>query len=106
MRSPEDRRGRDPIVKPVPADDEVLVAVRAAAVNTFDWYMVRGKPALFRVLLASGQKPYAHFRIWEVWAESASDRTLLPSRAVVATCARLGVVGRAPLPRALGSQDW
>jgi NADPH:quinone reductase-like Zn-dependent oxidoreductase len=45
------------VPKPAPADDEVLVAVRAAAVNTFDWYMVRGKPAIFRLLLGSGQKP-------------------------------------------------
>ena len=44
------------VAKPAPADDEVLVAVRAAAVNTFDWYMVRGKPAFFRLLLGSGRK--------------------------------------------------
>jgi NADPH:quinone reductase-like Zn-dependent oxidoreductase len=43
--------------KPVPVDDEVLVAVRAAAVNMFDWYMVRGKPAIFRLLLGSSTKP-------------------------------------------------
>ena len=43
--------------KPMPADDEVLVAVRAAAVNMFDWYMVRGKPAFFRLVLGSGTKP-------------------------------------------------
>jgi NADPH:quinone reductase-like Zn-dependent oxidoreductase len=44
-------------VKPVPADDEVLVAVRAAAVNMFDWYMVRGKPSFFRLVLGAGTKP-------------------------------------------------
>jgi NADPH:quinone reductase-like Zn-dependent oxidoreductase len=44
------------IEKPVPADDEVLVAVRAAAVNMFDWYMVRGKPAVFRLLLGVGRR--------------------------------------------------
>src|SRR5207253_3200396 len=37
--------------KPVPGDAEVLVAVRAAAVNMLDWYMVRGKPALIRLVL-------------------------------------------------------
>lgn len=45
------------IPKPVATDTEVLIAVRAAAVNTFDWYMVRGKPAFFRLLLGSGKKP-------------------------------------------------
>jgi len=45
------------IPKPVPAENEVLVAVRAAAVNMFDWYMVRGKPSIFRLILGSGTKP-------------------------------------------------
>ena len=43
--------------KPVPAAGEVLVAVRAAAVNMFDWYMVRGKPRIFRLVLGSQPKP-------------------------------------------------
>jgi NADPH:quinone reductase-like Zn-dependent oxidoreductase len=43
--------------KPVPADDEVLVAIQAAAVNLFDWYMVRGKPGVVRLVLGSGRKP-------------------------------------------------
>ena len=45
------------VEKPAPTDDEVLVAVRAAAVNMFDWYMLRGKPAVFRLVLGSGRKP-------------------------------------------------
>src|SRR3954467_8597776 len=43
--------------KPMPAAGEVLVAVRAAAVNMFDWYMVRGKPRVFRLILGSQPKP-------------------------------------------------
>lgn len=39
------------VQKPAPRDTEVLVAVRAAAVNMLDWYMVRGKPALIRLVL-------------------------------------------------------
>jgi NADPH:quinone reductase-like Zn-dependent oxidoreductase len=38
--------------KPVPADNEVLVRVRAAAVNPLDWHYMRGKPYLMR--LSSG----------------------------------------------------
>lgn len=40
------------VAKPSPADDEVLVAVRAAGVNPLDWHYMRGSPAIMR--LASG----------------------------------------------------
>lgn len=36
--------------KPVPGDDEVLVRVRAASVNDWDWGLVRGKPYYIRLL--------------------------------------------------------
>jgi NADPH:quinone reductase-like Zn-dependent oxidoreductase len=32
------------VAKPVPKDDEVLVRVRAAAVNPADWYAMTGLP--------------------------------------------------------------
>jgi NADPH:quinone reductase-like Zn-dependent oxidoreductase len=35
--------------KPVPADDEVLVRVRAASINISDWYGVTGRPRIGRV---------------------------------------------------------
>ncbi|ADB32225.1 Alcohol dehydrogenase zinc-binding domain protein [Kribbella flavida DSM 17836] len=38
------------IGKPVPADGEVLVAVRAAAVNARDWHVMRGDPYIARVM--------------------------------------------------------
>jgi NADPH:quinone reductase-like Zn-dependent oxidoreductase len=36
------------IEKPTPADNEVLVKVRAAAVNPLDWHYMRGKPYIMR----------------------------------------------------------
>jgi NADPH:quinone reductase-like Zn-dependent oxidoreductase len=40
------------IEKPTPADDEVLVKVKAAGVNPLDWHYMRGSPYIMR--LASG----------------------------------------------------
>src|SRR2546430_14353483 len=73
------------VVKPVPTDDEVLVAVRAAAVNTFDWYMVRGKPALFRLLLSSGRKPLGVDLAGEVEAVGRSVTRFKPGDRVFGT---------------------
>src|SRR5919107_1951865 len=47
----------DDVPRPVPGAGEVLVAVRAAGVNIFDWYMVRGKPRIFRLVLGAQPKP-------------------------------------------------
>ncbi len=46
--SPEVVRYGD-LVKPTPADDEVLVRVRAASVNPLDWHYVEGTPYLVRI---------------------------------------------------------
>jgi NADPH:quinone reductase-like Zn-dependent oxidoreductase len=37
------------VEKPVPKDDEVLIRVRAAAVNPYDWHFLRGKPYALRI---------------------------------------------------------
>jgi NADPH:quinone reductase-like Zn-dependent oxidoreductase len=37
--------------KPTPADNEVLVRVQAAAVNAFDWHIMRGDPYLARLAM-------------------------------------------------------
>jgi len=36
--------------KPVSADDEVIVKVRAASVNPLDWHYMRGKPYIMRMM--------------------------------------------------------
>jgi len=41
--------------KPVPADNEVLVRVHAAAVNARDWHVMRGDPYLARLTLGFGR---------------------------------------------------
>ncbi|MDN3687011.1 NAD(P)-dependent alcohol dehydrogenase [Cyclobacterium jeungdonense] len=36
--------------KPIPKNHEVLVQIRATAINDYDWSLVRGKPYLYRLL--------------------------------------------------------
>ncbi len=37
------------VAKPTPADDEVLVKIRAASVNPLDWHYMRGSPYIMRL---------------------------------------------------------
>src|SRR4029079_14743284 len=47
---------------PVPADDQILVRVRAAALNPVDWHLMRGTP--FPIRLGSGlRKPASAQRL-------------------------------------------
>jgi len=45
------------VAKPVPGDDEVLVSVRAASLNPIDWHFIRGRPALFRLMIGGLRRP-------------------------------------------------
>ncbi len=47
------------IEKPTPGDNEVLIEVRAAAVNPLDWHLIRGMPYGFRFQLGL-RKPKDH----------------------------------------------
>ena len=38
------------IEKPIPKDDEVLIKVHAASINSWDWYMLTGRPIEYRLL--------------------------------------------------------
>jgi len=48
---PPDVIGIRDVEKPAPADDEVLVAIRAASVNTLDWRLMRGTPRFVRLMV-------------------------------------------------------
>lgn len=47
--SPDVLQLRD-VAKPTPQDDEVLVKVRAASVNPYDWHFMRGEPYFMRLV--------------------------------------------------------
>jgi NADPH:quinone reductase-like Zn-dependent oxidoreductase len=45
------------IEKPVPNDDQILVKVRAASVNPYDWHFVEGTPKIMRAMGVGLRKP-------------------------------------------------
>jgi NADPH:quinone reductase-like Zn-dependent oxidoreductase len=45
------------VATPAPKDDEVLIRIHAASVNALDWRLLRGKPALARVMTGGLFKP-------------------------------------------------
>src|SRR4029453_2117143 len=47
----------DEIEKPVPNDDQILVRVRAASVNPYDWHFVEGTPKIMRMMGVGLRKP-------------------------------------------------
>ncbi|MFC3577002.1 NAD(P)-dependent alcohol dehydrogenase [Streptomyces yaanensis] len=59
--SPDVLELRD-VDKPVPAADEVLVRVHAAAVNAYDWHALHGDPYVARVMAFGLPRPKAKIR--------------------------------------------
>src|SRR5256885_1596078 len=45
------------IEKPTPADDQLLVRVRAASINPYDWHFVEGTPYIMRMMGVGLRKP-------------------------------------------------
>ncbi len=54
--APEVLQLRD-IAKPVPDDDQVLIKVRAASINPFEWHFMRGTPYIGRAMGMGLRKP-------------------------------------------------
>ena len=46
---PPDVLGLADVDQPIPKEHEILVDVRAAAVNPLDWHFIRGEPSLMRL---------------------------------------------------------
>jgi NADPH:quinone reductase-like Zn-dependent oxidoreductase len=45
------------IEKPTPTDDQILVKVRAASVNPYDWHFIEGTPKIMRMMGVGLRKP-------------------------------------------------
>ncbi len=54
--SPDVLRLED-VEKPIPGSDEILVEIKAASINSYDWDLLRGNPFLTRLIGAGLRKP-------------------------------------------------
>jgi NADPH:quinone reductase-like Zn-dependent oxidoreductase len=77
------------IDKPIPAEKEVLIRVRAASVNPYDWHIMRGTPRFIRVFfgLRRPKTPRLGADLaGEVESVGASVSQFKPGDAVFGTC--------------------
>jgi NADPH:quinone reductase-like Zn-dependent oxidoreductase len=78
------------IEKPIPADDEVLIRVRAASVNPLDWKLMKGGPFILRLLLGLGKPKMKRPGVdvaGEVEAVGKNVAQFKPGDQVFGTCA-------------------
>src|SRR5438876_12370311 len=52
--APEALRLHD-VDKPTPGDGQVLIQVRAASLNAYDWGLLRGRPRMLRLMVGPAQ---------------------------------------------------
>lgn len=86
---PPDVLKLEEIEKPTPSDDEVLIRIRAASVNPYDWHFMRGEPYPLRI--AAGLRRPKKVRLGadvagEVEAVGRNVVRLKPGDAVFGTC--------------------
>jgi NADPH:quinone reductase-like Zn-dependent oxidoreductase len=79
------------IEKPTPGENEVLVKVRAASVNPYDWHFMRGTPYLIRVAMSGSRKPkvirLGHDVAGEIEVVGKNVAQFKPGDAVFGSCA-------------------
>ena len=77
------------IEKPVPTDDEILIRVRAASVNPYDWHFMRGEPYPLRLMAGVRQPKNPRLGAdvaGEVESAGKNVARLKPGDAVFGTC--------------------
>jgi NADPH:quinone reductase-like Zn-dependent oxidoreductase len=101
---------------PVPADDEVVVSVRAASVNAGDWRIMRGEPWLARPMMGGLRGPNPPVRGWDyagvvvsvggaVTDVAVGDEVFGSSTATFAELAAANAERAAPKPPGLSFED-
>jgi NADPH:quinone reductase-like Zn-dependent oxidoreductase len=77
------------VAKPVPRDNEVLIKVRAAAVNPLDWRLMKGEPRLIRIMPRLLKMPIGRPGVdvaGEVEAVGRNVKQFKPGDAVFGSC--------------------
>ena len=77
------------IEKPAPGEKEVLISVRAAAVNPLDWHYIRGTPGFIRLIIGLGKPKSPRLGVdvaGHVQAVGAQANQFKPGDEVYGTC--------------------